>query len=508
MNAPTALGKLLLLFCAALATFMIVLDYSIANISIPYIAGDLGVSDDQGTYVITSFAVGNAIGLAMTGWIAKRFGQVRTIVLSIVLFTLFSWFCGLSFNLLMLVLARFIQGFVAGPVIPLSQSLIISNASEQSRPRDIAIWSTIVITAPVAGPILGGYISDWYSWQWIFYINIPVGVFCATGLWLALHKKESATEKEPIDAAGILLLTVAVACLQILLDKGQQWDWWNSYAIRSLTIGSIVCFTFLAIREVWHKNPFLNLRLLAIPSYTVSLICLMVSYSIYFGTIVIVPLWLQEFMNYHVEWAGIAVSALGAAPILLGMFTPKLMQRIGIVPTLAIGFLLFAGSCFYTMFFTTDIDIQHVALGRFLFGFGFVCYFNPLVNLSIQDLPPEHLPNATGMFHFLRAMMGAVGTSVFTTFWIRRTIFYHQRIGERLTPFNPFTPQSQDPSSLQSLNNLMDQQAAMLAINDAFYLMGWLFLGLVALLAAWYGIEKIFKPDHPQKSPASEEVGH
>jgi DHA2 family multidrug resistance protein len=499
MSPLSPLERIFLLLSAGLATFMIVLDYSIANISIPYIAGDLGVSNDQGTYVITSFAVGNAIGLAGTGWVTKRVGPVRLVILSILLFTLFSWTCGLSPNLTMLVISRFIQGLVAGPVIPLSQSLIVTFATEKSRSRDIAIWSTIIITAPVIGPILGGYISDWYFWTWIFYINIPVGLLCAGILWLIMRPHETKTDKTPIDIAGFILLTIGVACLQILLDKGQQWDWWNSYRIRALSIGSVVSFTFLAIREVWHPNPFLNLRLLSIPSYAVSIVCLMVSYGIYFGTIVIVPLWLQEYMNYHVEWAGIAVSALGIAPILLGMSSPWIMRKIGTVPTLAVGFLCFAAGCFYSMFFTTDIDIQHVAFGRFLFGFGFIFYLNPLVNLSIQGISPAQLPNATGMFHFVRAMVGAVGTSIFTTFWVRRTIFYHFRTGELLTPFNPFTPQARDPKSLAMLNDLMDQQAAMLAINDAFYMMGWLFIGLIVLLMVWLFLSRK-KPISPTPS--------
>ncbi len=485
MSPLTTMERFFLLLSAGLATFMIVLDYSIANISIPYIAGDLGVSNDQGTYVITSFAVGNAIGLAATGWLTKRIGPVRLIVLSILLFTLFSWVCGMSINLNMLVIGRFIQGLVAGPVIPLSQSLIVTFATPQSRSRDIAIWTTIIIVAPVVGPILGGYISDWYNWRWIFYINIPIGILCALVIWIVMRSHELGREKTPIDVPGLVLLTIGVSCLQIFLDKGQEWDWWNSYRIRALVIGSVVAFTFLAIREAWHNNPFLNVRLLTISSYAVSIVCLIVSYAIYFGTIVIVPLWLQEYMNYHVEWAGIAVSALGVAPIFLGMLSPLMMKKIGTVPTLMIAFLLFGGGCFYSAFFTTDVDIQHVAFGRFLFGFGFVCYFNPLVNMSIQDIPNEQLPNATGMFHFVRAMVGAIGTSVFTTFWVRRTIFYHQRIGELLTPFNPYTPQARDPQSLQILNDLMDQQAAMLAINDAFYLMGWLFMALVVLLLLW-----------------------
>jgi DHA2 family multidrug resistance protein len=486
MSERSLLQRVLLFITLSLATFMIVLDYSIANIAIPYISGDLAVSNDQGTYVITSFAVGSSIGLAMTGWLTKRVGDVKLFTLSIWLFTLLSFFCGLSSNLDMLIIGRFFQGFVSGPVIPLSQSLLISQGQPKNRTRDLAIWSMIIITAPVIGPILGGYLSDWYHWSWIFYINIPVGILCALVIWIILKKESSATERVPSDILGIILLSVFVSCLQIFLDKGQQWDWFNSDRIRHLFIATIISLSFLIIREHWCQNPFLKLRLFRIPSFSLSIVCLMVSYAIYFGTIVVVPLWLQMYMGYTAEWAGVAVSALGIAPVCLSLFTPMLIKKLGNLLTLTIGFTIFGSACFYNAFFTTDADVQHIALARFFFGMAFICYINPLIGMSVQAISTEKLPHATGMFHFIRAMVGGIGTSVFTTLWLRRTIFHHERIIGSLTPFNPFTPQARDPQSLAQLNNLVDQQAAMLAINDTFFLMGFLFASLVFILLIWH----------------------
>lgn len=482
----TPAQRILLFLSLSLATFMMVLDYSIANVSIPYIAGDLAVSDDEGTYVITSFATGNAVGLAMTGWLTKRVGEVKLFTISIALFTFFSWICGLSTSLGMLIIARVIQGVVAGPMIPLSQSLLIQTGTPQTRTRDLSIWSTIVIAAPVVGPVLGGYISDWYVWPWIFYINIPVGIFCVITTWAILHHYEAKTIPEPGDYLGIILLSLGVGCLQVLLDKGQQWDWIRSERIRILGITTIVSFTFLIIREIWHRKPLLDLTLFKIPSFTLSIVCLMISYAIYFGTVVIVPLWLQEYMGYNAEWAGTAVAALGIAPVCLSMITPKLMEKLGNVRTVAIAFSVFAIGCFYSTTFTTLVDVQHVAFARFVFGFGFICYVAPLINMSVQMLPPEKLASGAGIFHFLRAMMGAVGTSVFTTIWIRRTIFHHERISGCLTPFNPSTPVITTQADRLNLNGMLDQQAALLAINDCFFLMGWLFVILVALLIGWY----------------------
>ena len=486
----TSLQQKLLFICLSLATFMMVLDYSIANVSIPYISGNLGASVDEGTYVITSFAVGNAIGLAMTGWLTKRVGEIRLYVLSICLFTLLSWFCGASVNLMMLVVSRCIQGFVAGPIIPLSQSLLISTGTPTSRTRDLAIWTTIVVTAPVVGPVLGGYLSDWYSWTWIFYINIPVGVFCAVVIWSLMRRFETPIKKVASDVSGMIFLALGVLCLQVLLDKGQQWDWLNSSAIWILGIGTVVSFTLLIIRELWHETPLLDLRLFALPSFSVSIICLAVSYAIYFGTVVLIPLWLQQYMGYNAVWAGIAVCSIGIGPVLFSLITPSVIKKIGNLRTLMIGFALFGAASFYAAQFTTQVDLMHIAFSRFIFGFAIVSYLNPLIGMSMQDITSENLPSAAGIFHFVRAMVGGIGTSVFTTLWERRTIFHHERVGSALTRFNPTTPQATDDPSLALLNQATDQQAALLAINDTFFFMGWLFVGLIVLLGTWFFLDK------------------
>lgn len=482
----TSSKRIIFFFCLGLATFMLSIDYAIANISIPYISGDLGVSDDQGTFVITWFAVGNAIGLALTGWLTKRVGEIKLIVISITLFTFFSWLCGFSFNINMLILCRFLQGLTGGPIVPLSQSLIVQFGTPKTRRMDLAIWAGIVITAPVLGPIAGGYISYWYSWPWIFYINIPIGVFCAVVIWYLMKKEPAKTEKAPGDYWGILFMLIGVTCLQIFLDKGQQWDWLSSNLIRILIIGFVVGFTYLIIWELWKKNPLLNLRLFAYPSFSLSIICLTISYAIYFGSIVLIPLWLQEFMGYDPVWAGIAVATIGIGPILFSLFSPAVVKRLGNVLTLILGFVFFAIGCFYNSYFTPSVTIQHVAFARFLFGLALVFYVNPLIGLSVENIPVAELPNATGIFHFIRSLIGGIGTAIFKTIWERRTIYHHQTIGSSLTPFNPSTPQIHSGSQLESLNTLTDQQAALLALNDTFYLMAWCFVIMLAFLIIYY----------------------
>ena len=346
----------------------------------------------------------------------------------------------------------------------------------------------IVIAAPVVGPILGA----------IFRITTLVLDFLyqhSSRPFLRSHslvhdEHEKLLQKKPRPTMEALFLSIGVAALQIFLDKGQNWDWWNSHLIQLLAAATIVAFTYLFIREFWHKTPFIELRLFKIPSFTLSIICLIVSYGIYFGTVVLVPLWLQEFMNYSAEKAGLAVAALGIAPVCLSLTTPLLIKRFGNAPALALSFVFFGVACFYSAFFTTEVDLFHIALARFIFGFGFVYYISPLFGISTQDVPAKDLPSAMGIFHFFRSMVGGVGTSVFTTLWIRRTYFHHERIGASLTRFNPFTPPASDQKSLALLNNALDQQAAMLAINETFYLMGWIFTALVVLLALWLLYQK------------------
>ena len=211
-NEPmTGYARILVNIALALATFLIVLDYSIANVSLPYIAGDLAVTNDQGTYVITSFAVGNAIMLPATGWLTKRLGMVKTLTLSVALFTILSWCCGSTPNFITLTVFRFLQGAVAGPLIPLSQSLTISINPPEKRNMALSFWSFIVVVAPVIGPMLGGWLTFDYSWPWIFYINLPIGAFCTATLWFFLHKRETPTEKLPLDVTGFILLAVGVA---------------------------------------------------------------------------------------------------------------------------------------------------------------------------------------------------------------------------------------------------------------------------------------------------------
>lgn len=502
MNPLTGFIRIVVMFALATATFMIVLDYSIANVSIPYISGDLAVSTNQGTYVITSFAVGNSIALPITGWLTKRVGAIKLICLSLLLFTFFSWVCGTAINIEMLVISRFLQGLSAGPLIPLSQTLLVMINPPEKKNTALAFWSTIVVAAPVLGPILGGWISYDYHWPWIFFINIPVGILSATIIWWTIKDRETPLEKPPLDWVGLILLALGVSCLQFLLDKGEQYDWFRSNLMRAMGITSFVSFTLLIVWSITSERPLIELKLFKIRTYALSVFYIGIAYAIYFGSVVLVPLWLQTSMNYTSVWAGIAVAPIGIIPLIFGEFTGKLMNKYGHTILLGICFVLFSVSCFYTAFFDTDVDIWHIAFSRFLLGLALMFFITPLFALSLQDVPGQKLASATGIFHFVRAMVGGVGTSVFTTMWIRRSEYHHATVGENVTAFSQQTKAFlqnlkalglQGQQALEQMNVILNQQADILAINDCFYLMGWVFLGLLVFLP--FGRTK--------KSPAS-----
>lgn len=487
----TGLPLFLITFALSASTFMFVLDYSIANVSIPYISGDMAVAVDQGTYVITSFAVGNAIALPLTGFLTKRVGGVKLICISLLLFTFFSWLCGAAFTFEMLIISRFLQGLCSGPLIPLSQTLLLTHAPADKKNTFLSFWSTIVITAPIVGPILGGWISYDYTWPWIFYINIPVGIFCILIIWTLLKNKETPLSKPPVDWIGLILLALGVTCLQFLLDKGEQYDWLNSPIILTCAVISFVCFTFLIVWSLTTENPLIELDLFKIRTFAVSVLYITFMYAIYFGSVVLIPLWLQTSMNYTSIWAGIAVAPIGIAPFLMGPFVGKAISKFGVTLLLGICFVLFAIACFYTAYFDTDIDIWHIGFSRFLLGCALIFFITPLFALSLSDIPSPKLASATGIFHFVRAMIGGVGTSVFTTMWIRRSAYHHARIGENVSSFSKETMSYlerlrdlglPENTSLAQLNETLNKQANMLAINDCSYVMGWIFIALLLFL--------------------------
>lgn len=306
----------------ASANFIAVLDMTIANVSVAAIAGGLGTSTSQGTWVITSYAVAEAITVPLTGWLASRFGAVRVFVTAMALFGIFSALCGLSTSLGMLVAARICQGLAGGPLMPLSQTLLLRIFPAEKAPAAIGMWSMTTLVAPVLGPILGGYLCDQYSWPWIFLINLPIALLCAFMAWRLLKRYTESLQRNPIDRIGLALLIIWVGALQLMLDEGKNLDWFASTEIIALAVVAVIGFAAFLIWELHDPHPIVDLRVFRHRGFSVSVLTISLAFAGFFGISVLTPLWLQSNMGYTATLAGEAtawsgVCALFTACILL-----------------------------------------------------------------------------------------------------------------------------------------------------------------------------------------------
>jgi DHA2 family multidrug resistance protein len=475
----------------SLATFMNVLDTSIANVSIPAIAGDLAVSPDQGTWVITSFAVANAISLPLTGWLTQRYGQVRLFTLSVLLFVVASFLCGLAPSLAWLILFRVIQGAVAGPMIPLSQALLLASYPKAKAGSALALWAITTLVAPVVGPVLGGWITDNISWPWIFYINVPVGLAAVAVTWWIYKKRETPTVKLPIDGVGLGLVMLWVGALQIMLDHGKDLDWFASGQIVALAVVAVAGFALFLVWELTEQHPIVDLRLFARRNFWTSTLAMSLAYGAFFGNVVLLPLWLQQYMGYTATLAGLVLAPVGILAILLTPFVGKNVHRVDTRLFATAAFIVFALVLFMRSWFNTQADIATLMVPTIIQGAAMAVFFVPLVTLSLSGLAPERIPAASGLFNFARITAGSFGTSIVTTWWDRRATLHHQQLVERISQYDPTSTQAlaglqsggmSPEQSYGMLNRLIDQQAFMLSANDIFYVSAILFLFLIGVV--------------------------
>ena len=490
---PPLTGSQLVLgtIALSLATFMNVLDTSIANVSIPAISGDLGVSPTQGTWVITSFAVANAISVPLTGWLTQRFGQVRLFTASILLFVIASWLCGLAPNIGMLIAFRVLQGFVAGPMIPLSQTLLLASYPAAKAGTAMAMWAMTVLVAPVAGPLLGGWITDNISWPWIFYINIPVGLFAAGLTWSIYHKRDPGPRRVPLDYVGLALLVLFVGAMQIMIDKGKELDWFSSGQIITLAVVATVSFLFFLAWELTEKHPIVDLRLFARRNFVTGTVSLSIAYGLFFGNVVLLPLWLQQYMGYTATWAGLATAPVGILAIILSPWVGKNVSKIDPRKLATVAFVGFGTILWMRSNFNAQADFGTILVPTVLQGAAMAFFFVPLQAIVFSGLTPDKLPSAAGLSNFVRITAGAIGTSLFTTLWENRAILHHAQISETFNATNGAASQTMsqliasgmsNDQALASINRIVDQQAYTMAVTDVFYMSSVLFFVLIAVI--------------------------
>ena len=404
-------------FLLALANFMAVLDTSITNVSVPNIAGGLAVSPSEGTWTITSYSVAEAITVPLTGWLATRFGTVTVFTWAMLLFGLFSFLCGFAQSLGLLVAFRVCQGLCGGPMIPLSQTLLLRIFPKHMAGQAISLWSMTTVVAPIAGPLLGGGLCDTIGWPWIFYINVPFTIVVALTSYRLLKPKETPGMPAKVDSVGLGLLVLWITTLQIALDKGKELDWFASPLIVGLLVVAVVGFAAFMIWELTQENPIVNLRVFRHRSFATACAMMAVSYGAFFSANVLVPLWLQTNLGYTATWAG-RVTAFGGvlaivfSPVvgrLSGRVDPRLMISFGI-GWMAVMMLWRAG-------FTTQTPFSHLILPQFLQGLGVPFFFIPLMTLGTGSLPPNEVASGAGLISFVRTTAGAFAVSLTTTAW-------------------------------------------------------------------------------------------
>jgi DHA2 family multidrug resistance protein len=475
----------------ALGTFMQVLDTTIANVSIPTIAGNLGVSSDQGTWVITSFAVANGISVPLTGWLMQRFGVVKVFVASVLFFTIASFLCGIAWSLSTLVVFRVLQGLVSGPMVPGSQALLLSIFPPQKKGLALAIWSATTLVAPITGPILGGHISDNYSWPWIFFINVPVGLLCAAVCWQGLKHRETPTRQLPIDVVGVSLLVIWVGALQIMLDTGKDHDWFSSPVIMAEAIIAVVGFVAFIIWELGEKHPIIDLSLFKSRNFSLGVLAFCVGYAVFFGAVVLQPLWMQSFLGYTATWAGLVAAPSGVVAVLVSPLVGKYLDRFDARIFASIAFVAFAVSYFMRAGYTADASFAAFVAPLLVQGVGMSMFFIAMLSILLDKIPQSRIPAASGLSNFLRIIAGAFATSIVTTFWDRHAALHQTRLAEATSAYdlrlqlaieNLRNLGLSDEQSIGAITRTMTGQAYLMSALDYFYICGWLCVAMIGLV--------------------------
>ena len=485
----TGLPMILAVVTLAFANFMVVLDMTIANVSVPNIAGGLAVSPSEGTWVITSYAVAEAITVPLTGWLAGRFGAARVFVTCIGLFGLCSLLCGLSPSLGSLVVFRIMQGLSGGPMMPMSQTLLQRLVPPRLRPQTMGLWAMTTLIAPVLGPVLGGTISDAFGWSWVFFINVPVAVLLVVVALRTLPLKES-TQRLPVDFVGLGLLITWVGSLQIMLDKGEELDWFNSPMVIGLLIVAVVGFISFIIWELTDEHPIVDLRIFRHRGFATACFAMTLAFAGMFAANVLVPLWLQTNQGYPASWAGYVTGFNGTLAIVTAPIVAGLVAKVDPRRLVTLGILWMAAVMFWRSNFTQGLSFWQLVGPQLAQGPGMPMFFIPIMSLAMASLLPSELAGGAGLLNFVRTTAGAFATSVTTTAWANSATVARTAFVGRLNNAGGVIDQMQSAGmthgqALGSLDNLVQSQAVMVSTNQVFLAIS--LLMALSVVAIWFG---------------------
>lgn len=487
---PVTLSGLPLLLAAlglGLSNFMVVLDTTIANVSVPHISGAIGVAPDQGTWIITSYSVAEAVCVPLTGFLTARFGSVKLFIGALIGFALFSFLCGISTSLPEIVLFRLGQGFCGGPLMPITQTLMMRIFPKERQGQALGIWSMTTVTAPIFGPILGGVLSDNWSWHWIFFVNLPVAIACIAAAILLLRPVETALRPARIDRSGLALLVVWIAALQLMLDLGHDRDWFNNHLIIALAVIAAVGFAVFCAWELTEEHPAVNLRVFRHRGFTASVIALAFAFGTFFTTAVIIPQWLQADLGYTATWAGYATAFTGVSALLVAPIAANLSNRVDARILVCFGVLWLGATSLLRTHWFSGADFWTLAIPQLLQGVGMPFFFISITTIGLSAVDPDELESAAGLMSFLRTLSGAVGTSIVTTYWDNQTRAAHSElVGKLNTDDTVAALQSQgfDPGSIAGqIERLVGTEASSLATNHVFLVSAGMFF--VAAMLIW-----------------------
>ena len=482
------------------ATFMEVLDTTVVNVSLPHIAGSLSASIEEATWALTSYLVANAVILPMTGWLASMFGRKRLLMLSVIGFTAASFLCGLAPTLGSLIFFRVVQGATGGALQPLSHAILLEAFPPRDRGKAMGFWALGIVVAPILGPVVGGWLTDVYSWRWVFYINIPVGIasLIMTKLYI-FDPPYLRTESRTVDYWGIGMLAVGIGALQIVLDKGQREDWFSSPVITGLTILSVVTIVALIAHELTTDNPVIDLRVFKARSYATGVFLMTVVGFVLYGSMVLLPIMLQTVLGYPPLQAGIAMAPRGIGAFVMMPITGLLTGRFDPRRLLATGLFVAAGSLLWLSRLNLQAGYWDVFWPQLIQGIGMSLLFVPLTTVAMDPIPRERMGNATSLYNLMRNLGGSVGIAVTGTMVARNQQAMTSLYGANVTAYDPasqsliaqlkagFMAAGADSftatqRAYAGVFGLVQRQAAMVSFVGLFQLLGIMFLALLPLV--------------------------